>query len=109
MHIYKHGLAIVAAVLVGLAGAAPANAEWVASWSASPHAPLGVAGPFAAASYDNVTITQILRISEGGERLRVRFSNRYGAAPLTIGAARVVRIDDAGMEIAGTSRSLSFG
>jgi lysophospholipase L1-like esterase len=108
MQICKHGFAIIV-VLVGLAGAAPANAEWVASWSASPHAPLGTAGPFAAAAYDNVTITQILRISEGGERLRVRFSNRYGTAPLSIGAARVVRIDDAGKEIDGSSRSLSFG
>ncbi|HTC45192.1 MAG TPA: SGNH/GDSL hydrolase family protein [Steroidobacteraceae bacterium] len=95
--------------LVGMAGTAPAYAEWVASWSASPHAPLGSEGPFAAAAYDNVTISQILRISEGGERLRVRFSNRYGTAPLSIGAARLVRIDDAGKEIAGSSRTLSFG
>jgi lysophospholipase L1-like esterase len=109
MHIHKHGFAIIVAALVGLVGAAPANAEWVATWSASPHAPLGTAGPFAAASYDNVTVTQILRISEGGERLRVRFSNRYGTAPLSIGAARVVRIDDAGKEIAASARILSFG
>ncbi|HEY4341566.1 MAG TPA: SGNH/GDSL hydrolase family protein [Steroidobacteraceae bacterium] len=102
---------LAAAILgtVALAAAAPANAAWVASWSASPHAPLGTQGPFAAASYDNVTLTQILRVSEGGERLRVRFSNRYGAAPLTIGAARVVRIDAAGQEIAGTARALTFG
>src|SRR5580658_10729479 len=103
------GLAALAAGLACLAAAAPAHAEWVASWSASPHAPLGSEGPFAAAAYENVTISQILRISEGGERLRVRFSNRYGTAPLSIGAARVVRIDDAVREIAGTSRSLSFG
>ena len=68
----------------------PANAEWVASWTAPPHAPLGTEGPFAAASYDNVTISQILRVSEGGEQLRVRFSNRYGPGPLAIGAARMV-------------------
>jgi lysophospholipase L1-like esterase len=109
MHIYKQGLAIIVAGLVGMAGTAPAYAEWVASWSASPHAPLGSEGPFAAAAYDNVTISQILRISKGGERLRVRFSNRYGTAPLSIGAARLVRIDDAGKEIAGSSRTLSFG
>ena len=60
--------------------AAPAHAEWVASWTASPHAPLGTEGPFAAASYENVTISQILRITEGGETVRVRFSNRYGAS-----------------------------
>lgn len=89
--------------------AAPAEARWVASWTAAPHAPLGTQGPFAAASYDNVTLSQILRITEGGGKLRVKFSNRYGPAPLEIGAARIVQIDDAGNEIAGTSRVLTFG
>jgi lysophospholipase L1-like esterase len=102
-------LATIVAATIGLTAALPASATWVASWAASPHAPLGTEGPFAAASYDNVTLTQIVRISEGGEQLRVRFSNRYGPAPLTIGAARVVRIDDAGREIAGSSRTLTFG
>ncbi|HXC59442.1 MAG TPA: SGNH/GDSL hydrolase family protein [Steroidobacteraceae bacterium] len=101
--------AALVAGIACLAATATANATWVASWAASPHAPLGTEGPFAAASYDNVTLTQILRVSEGGERLRVRFSNRYGPGPLAIGAARVVRIDDAGQEIAGSSRTLTFG
>jgi lysophospholipase L1-like esterase len=92
-----------------LALAAPAQAEWVASWTAAPHAPLGTEGPFAAASYDNVTITQILRVSEGGTRLRVKLSNRYGPAPLEIGAARIVQIDANNQEIAGTARTLTFG
>jgi lysophospholipase L1-like esterase len=109
MGICRNRFSVLVAALLGLAGVAPANAEWVASWSASPHAPLGTEGPFAAASYDNVTISQILRISQGGERMRVRFSNRYGTGPLTIGAARVVRIDDAGQEIAGTAHVLTFG
>jgi lysophospholipase L1-like esterase len=102
-------LAAVAAGIICVTAAAPASADWVASWTASPHAPLGTTGPFAAASYDNVTLSQILRVSEGGERVRVRFSNRYGTGPLTIGAARVVRIDDAGKEIAGSSQMLTFG
>src|SRR5260221_4770060 len=101
--------AALVAGLICIAVVAPANAKWVASWSASPHAPLGTEGPFAAASYDNVTISQVLRISEGGQRLRVHFSNRYGAGPLTIGSARVVQLDAAGQEIPGTSRSLRFG
>jgi lysophospholipase L1-like esterase len=101
--------AAMAVGIIGLAAVAPASAEWVATWSAPPHAPLGTEGPFAAASYENVTLSQILRVSEGGMRLRVRFSNRYGTGPLAIGAARVVRIDDAGQEIDGTSRTLSFG
>jgi lysophospholipase L1-like esterase len=94
-------------LLAGMADAA--QAKWVASWTAAPHAPLGSGGPFGAASYENVTLSQIIRISEGGTKLRVRFSNRYGPGPLAIGAARVVRIDDAGKEIAGTARMLSFG
>src|SRR5690606_24252571 len=63
----------------------------------------------AAASYDNVTLSQILRISEGGQRLRIRLSNRYGPAPLEIGGARVVQLDQAGREIAGTARTVTFG
>ena len=53
--------------IIGLASV-PASAEWVATWTAPPHAPLGTEGPFAAASYDNVTLSQILRVSEGGEQ-----------------------------------------
>jgi lysophospholipase L1-like esterase len=102
----KGAFALAAAVL---ALAAPAQAEWVASWTAAPHAPLGTEGPFAAASYDNVTISQILRVTEGGERLRIRLSNRYGPGPLEIGAARVVQIDDAGREIAASARLITFG
>src|SRR5262245_51251176 len=99
---------IAAAALAGLA-ATPAHAEWVASWTAAPHAPIGTQGPFAAASYENVTLTQILRVTEGGRQLRVRFSNRYGQAPLEIGAARIVQIDANNAEIPGTARTLAFG
>jgi lysophospholipase L1-like esterase len=100
---------IAGAIALAAGISAPAQAEWVASWTASPHAPLGSGGPFGAASYDNVTITQIIRISEGGKSLKVRLSNRYGPGPLEIGEARVVQIDDAGNEIAGTGRALTFG
>ena len=106
-----NALKIVGLMLAGatLALAAPAEAKWVASWTAAPHAPLGATGPFAAADYNNVTIAQILRITEGGDKVRVVFSNRYGPHPLTIGAARVVQIDDANNEVPGTSRMLTFG
>lgn len=97
------------ATLGGPAMAQDQNGLWVASWTASPHAPLSTEGPFAAASYDNVTISQVLRLSEGGSALRVRFTNRYGTGPLAIGRARVFQIDDAGAEVPGTSRMLTFG
>lgn len=110
-------VALAATMLAGPAMAQDAAADdlvasaglWVASWSASPHAPLTTEGPFAAASYDNVTLSQTLRLSEGGSMLRLRFTNRYGTGPLAIGAARVFQIDEAGAEVPGTSRILSFG
>jgi len=101
--------AALAAGISALALAAPAEAKWVASWTASPHAPLSTEGPFAAASYDNATITQIIRLSEGGTSLRVRFSNRYGPHPLKIGEARIVQIDADGNEVPGSGRALTFG
>jgi lysophospholipase L1-like esterase len=99
--------ALMAAAAVAFP-AVPAQAAWVTSWAASPHAPVSMSGPFAAASYENVTLSQVLRVSEGGRRVRLTFSNRYGPAPLTIGAARIVRIDDAGKDVPGTSRTLTF-
>lgn len=112
----KHTLAALALALGLMAAPAAAQTDltvppglWVASWTASPHAPLTTEGPFAAASFDNVTISQTLRLSEGGSQLRVRLTNRYGTGPLAIGRARVFQIDDAGAEVPGTSRALSFG
>jgi lysophospholipase L1-like esterase len=110
MRIAMIRLAVIALGAIGVAACdSGSSSTWVATWAAPPHAPLGTEGRFAAASYDNVTLSQILRVSEGGEKLRVRFSNRYGSGPLTIGAARVVRIDDEGNEIPDSSRTLTFG
>ncbi len=39
--------------------------------------------------FANQTVRQVLRMAGGGERVRVRLSNRYGRAPLTIAAARL--------------------
>ncbi|MEL1252029.1 SGNH/GDSL hydrolase family protein [Aurantiacibacter gilvus] len=100
---------VIAAAALLLAAPAAAEDNWVASWTASPHAPLGTEGPFAAASYDDVTISQVVRITEGGSELRVRLTNRYGDRPLVIGGARVYRIYDGGREIRASGRRLTFG
>ncbi len=101
--------AILAAATLFTSTPSAAQDNWVASWTASPHAPLTTEGPFGAPSYENVTISQVLRLSEGGERLRVRLSNRYGDRPLTIGEARIVLLDADGAPVPGTSRRLTFG
>jgi GDSL-like Lipase/Acylhydrolase family len=50
-----------------------------------------------------------VHISMGGDTLRVRFSNEFGATPLVIGAARVALAAGAGGVVAGSGRALTFG
>lgn len=104
-----HKFATILVSTAALVLATPASATWVASWTAAPHAPLTTEGPFAAGAFDNVTISQIVRITEGGKGLRIRLSNRYGTGPLEIGEARIVQIDATGKEVPGTGRKITFG
>jgi lysophospholipase L1-like esterase len=104
-------LAAAAALLATPAAAAPA--KWVASWAASP-APAMTAqqpGPmsrFASPSFSNQTVVQLVRLSAGGKRLRIRLTNEYGAKPLAIGAARVALAGPDGKPLPGTDRAVTF-
>lgn len=75
----------------GLEDPAAHAVAWVRTWGASPQAPddsVSRIEPF-----ENATLRQIVRVSGGGHRVRLRISNEYGTAPLTIGAARVALTD----------------
>ena len=79
--------------------------HWVGTWATAevgrPQAPLVVIAAIAPGQaaapappapapfmhFNNQTLRQIVRVSIGGNRLRVVLSNRYGTAPLTIAAA----------------------
>ncbi len=67
-----------------------AELTWYASWAASPmdlHSfPSSIIAP-TIDTVSNQTARQIVTISRGGSRLRVRFSNEFGTTPLRIGAA----------------------
>jgi lysophospholipase L1-like esterase len=94
---------------VAAASAGPADAAWITTWGASPVSPMAAMGPFPATpSYQNRTFRQTLRVSAGGEAVRIRFTNAYGTQPLQIGAARVALLDARGAEIPGSSRPLGF-
>lgn len=102
--------AAAALLLVASCIGNPAQAGWVASWTAAPAAPSPQMGPIPAApSFNNQTLRQVVRLSAAGAALRVRFTNAYGRAALPIGGARVALIDAGGREIAGSSRALTFG
>ncbi len=62
-----------------------------ATWAAAPtdYATPGAGGPPPPLTFTNKTLRSILPTSIGGERLRVRFSNVYGEAPLVLDGAHV--------------------
>ncbi|GAA0422673.1 SGNH/GDSL hydrolase family protein [Massilia aurea] len=94
MRHYLHNAAIWAAMtLAGNALAEDARTDWMTSWYAAPQPgwdsqfvlPMNVP-----AVLDHQTVREYVRISAGGERIKLVFSNRYGKAPLAIGAASVM-------------------
>jgi len=107
--------AVLTWIATGLAACAShavpaASAHWVTTWAATPLPPHPAMGPFPATpSFSNQTIRQVLRVSAGGDRVRIRLTNEYGTQPLRIGAARVALADASGAVRAGTEHVLLFG
>lgn len=56
----------------------------------------------------NVTVRQIVRISSGGRRLRLRLSNESGADALTLGAVHVGKAGPDGQVLPGADRVVTF-
>jgi lysophospholipase L1-like esterase len=78
-------LALACAVAFAASPAwAKAPARWIAIWAAPP-APSTPASK----SLENQTVRQVVRISAGGRRVRIRLSNEYGTKPLVLGAATI--------------------
>lgn len=82
------------------ASADAASQHWVGTWSSSP-VETGQA-------FEGQTLRQIVRISIGGDQLRVRFSNRFGAVPLVIDAASIGIQDIGPTVVSGSLRELTF-
>lgn len=83
--------------------------RWVGAWASSQmiaeneHAlPDG--------AMDGVTLRQVVRLTLGGERLRVRISNAFGDQPLHIASAAVAHpsAPDGSAVAPGSSRPLTF-
>jgi lysophospholipase L1-like esterase len=97
---------VVAFVLASSAAAAP---QWVQTWGAAPLPPTPAIGPFPATpSFNDQTIRQTVRISAGGQRIRIRLTNEYGTKPLVIGAARVALADEKGNIQPGSAHPVLF-
>jgi lysophospholipase L1-like esterase len=101
-----------AAFGLALALALPVHAEtpkWVGAWASAQMAP-DAKNSLDPQDYPDATLRQVVRLSIGGDKIRVRLSNTFGTQPLTLKAARVAvsaalnsaRIDPA------TDRALTF-
>ncbi len=97
------------AVYAGPAGA-PADARWVASWGTS-QLTVDKAREIPAEYWKGGTLRQPVRLSIGGSKLRVRFSNQFGSGFMAIGTASVGLAARPGTAdvVAGTLRPLLFG
>ncbi|MBM0105379.1 hypothetical protein JM946_11500 [Steroidobacter sp. S1-65] len=111
----RYVLAAAASILMVAASCGPAiaqtnelgGARWVATWSVPLMAP-GTSLGDSSVAFDHQTVRQIVPISAGGSRVRVRLSNEYGQAPLVVGTASVA-VPAAGASIVPNSaRALSF-
>ncbi|WP_242107985.1 SGNH/GDSL hydrolase family protein [Luteimonas aquatica] len=83
-----------------LAGAAKAEDGWIATWGA---APVSEGAPLEAGS-----IRQVVRTSIGGSAVRIRLSNLFGDAPLTLGPVRVAKAADGSAIVEGSGQAVTF-
>lgn len=96
--------------------------HWVGTWTTSPQGsqggtyptgfavgqpPLGFAFPNDEAS--NQTLRIIVRVSIGGDTLRIRLSNTFGSKPVRFGRAFIGLQATGGNVVSGSNRQLTFG
>lgn len=90
-------------------GPAPdAGTAWVGTWSAAPQRVEDRNLPPAPGLAGN-TLRQVVHVSLGGGRMRLRFSNAFGGRPLGIAAAQVAVSAGGSAIVPGTGRALTFG
>jgi lysophospholipase L1-like esterase len=94
MNHHRHAAALwIAMTLAGNTFAADTRTHWVTSWYAASQPgwdskfvlPMNVP-----AFLDDQTVRESVRISAGGDRIKLVFSNRYSKVPLDIGAVSVM-------------------
>ena len=67
------------------------------------------AAPQQAPAFNNQTVRQVVRLSLGGDALRVRLTNLFGKVPLTVSAVRVARSAGQSSIDPGTDVAVTFG
>ena len=106
--IYGTLCALTAAATAMAAEPEARTEHWVGSWASAQQLP----EPNNALSSDDLrdgTLRQVVRLSGGGARLRVRLSNAFGTQPLVIDAVHVAIAVGRGAIVPATDRPVTFG
>ncbi len=91
--------------------------HWVGSWATALQATEPRNLPKGASDCDPTpdnpgfagnTLRQLIRVSIGGSKLRLRLSNEYGVAPVTMAAVHIASSKGAGVIDTATDKALSF-
>ncbi len=103
------GWVVLGALALAQAAMAAPPEHWVASWGAAQQIP-ETGNLLPPADMQDATLRQVVHLSVGGSKLRVRFSNAFGTQALVIDAAHIARSADktTAKTMAGTDRALTF-
>ncbi|MFE9117143.1 SGNH/GDSL hydrolase family protein [Streptomyces sp. NPDC007172] len=107
-------LIVGAATLALLTGATqPSTARagsWGSAWAASPQLPAtGFTPNWSQEGFSHQSVRQVVRVTQGGDRIRIRLSNAYGTSPLVVTGATVARTAEGAAVQPRTVRELTFG
>ena len=92
-------IVVLCAALSSAAQADP-DGRWIASWGASPSDP--------APQFSGQTVREHVRLSLGGDSIRVRLSNRFGTQSLVVGAVHVALQASGPAIVSGTDTVVTF-
>ena len=87
--------------------------QWVASWAASPQQPVdpvtaGTPIDTPPRNFSDQTLRQNVRLSTGGQAVRLRLTNEYGASSTTLDAVHVGVADGKGGVVPGSDHLVTF-
>ena len=94
--------------LPAVAKKAPPPEKWIFTWACAPQL-CEVKNLPPSPGFDDCTLRQFVRVSIGGKTLRLRLTNEFGDAPLTILGVRVALGAEGSAIDSATDQALKFG
>src|SRR4051812_44815798 len=98
---------ILIAIVIAVVQFSSAAENWQGTWASAQM--LAETKDLPELPLHEVTLRQNIRISCGGNKLRVRLSNEFGDGPLEIGEATLAFTEEASVIRKGTAKPLKFG